>query len=405
SSSASDKGSPRSISSIMAPMRSMTASTVSTSRRSGTRRPARASDNASSAAWLRASSLGKSKKPQLPLTVWTKRKMVSSRARSVGSASQATISPESAASISRVSATNSASRSSIAPSPNLWTVYASHVVKSALRKWRPGAGSAARNDRFLFGDEFNQRRLTGFDRRNRAVQGRDDLDRVGDPFAMAAERAGEGGVIAGNVGGAILVRRHRHDRQLNCHRLVVEQDREDRDALARRGLEVGPGKPDRGITPDVDAQLVRARELRAHREPKAVAELRRLTPADVAVRTATLPKRHQLVTRTASVVGDDRVRDVDGLLQIPQHAIRRNRAGFLPTLPFPFRKPSGFGLLDAGRDFRAVAIIRHPPFYCFDQRRQRQPGIANQRHFARHRLVDIERVQRRMNHALAHGNR
>ena len=77
------------------------------------RRPARTSASASSAAWLSASRRGNSKKPQLPLTVWTKRKIESRRARSSGSASQATISPPRASSISRHSATKSAIRSSI----------------------------------------------------------------------------------------------------------------------------------------------------------------------------------------------------------------------------------------------------------------------------------------------------
>ena len=82
--------------------------------RGGDRRGQSAS--ASSAAWLSASSRGNSKKPQLPFTVWTKRKMLSSRARSSGCASQATISPPSASSISRHSATKSAIRSSIGAS-------------------------------------------------------------------------------------------------------------------------------------------------------------------------------------------------------------------------------------------------------------------------------------------------
>ena len=105
--------SPASIAAIISPMRSMIASTALTSGPSGTRRPARTSASASSAAWLSASRRGNSKKPQLPLTVWTKRKMKSRRARSSGCASQATISPPRASSISRHSATKSAIRSSI----------------------------------------------------------------------------------------------------------------------------------------------------------------------------------------------------------------------------------------------------------------------------------------------------
>src|SRR5436190_14366188 len=112
-SSPDGNSSPASIAAIISPMRSITARTALTSPASGARRPARQSASASSAAWLSASSRGKSKKPQLPFTVWTKRKMLSRRARSSGLASQATISPPSASSISRHSATKSAIRSSI----------------------------------------------------------------------------------------------------------------------------------------------------------------------------------------------------------------------------------------------------------------------------------------------------
>src|SRR3954469_22042588 len=58
---------------------------------------------------------GKWKKPLLPFTVWTKRKISSRRARSSGVASQATRPPDKASSISRVSAMNSLRRSSMAP--------------------------------------------------------------------------------------------------------------------------------------------------------------------------------------------------------------------------------------------------------------------------------------------------
>ena len=113
SSSLLPSSSPASMASVMAPMRSMMASTAETSALSGSRRPARHSASASSAAWLSRSSCGKSKKPQLPLTVWTKRKIVSMRALSDGSASQATSSVPLCSSISRVSAMKSASNSSM----------------------------------------------------------------------------------------------------------------------------------------------------------------------------------------------------------------------------------------------------------------------------------------------------
>jgi hypothetical protein len=72
----------------------------------------------------------------------------------------------------------------------------------------------------------------------------------------------------------------RHDLQLDRHREVVQQDRQDRDALAHRRLEIHAGEADRGIAPDVDAELVGGGELGAHREAEPVAELRRLAPAE-----------------------------------------------------------------------------------------------------------------------------
>jgi hypothetical protein len=79
--------------------------------------PARTSASASSAAWLSASSRGKFEEAAIALDGVDEAEMLSSRARSSGSASQATISPPSASSISRHSATKSAIRSSIGVAP------------------------------------------------------------------------------------------------------------------------------------------------------------------------------------------------------------------------------------------------------------------------------------------------
>ena len=115
SSPVSSSASPPSIASTMSPIRSTIARTASTSAVSGVRRPSRTVASASSAAWLSRARRGRSRKPQLPFTVWTKRKIASNRARSAGSASHATISPDKASSVSRVSAMNSCSRSSMGP--------------------------------------------------------------------------------------------------------------------------------------------------------------------------------------------------------------------------------------------------------------------------------------------------
>src|SRR6478672_3165635 len=125
--------SPASMAETISLMRSMTASTALTSAPSGVRRPARQSASASSAAWLRASRRGNSKKPQLPFTVWTKRKMLSSRAGSPGSASQSMISPTRAASISRHSATDSALS---------WSIGSASPSRLSGSLWRPGVNAA-----------------------------------------------------------------------------------------------------------------------------------------------------------------------------------------------------------------------------------------------------------------------
>ena len=115
SSPESSSATPPSIASTISPIRSTIPSTALTSAASGTRSPARTADSASSAAWLSLARRGRSRKPQLPLTVCTNRKIASSRARSDGSASQAMISPDNASIVSRVSAMNSCSRSSMVP--------------------------------------------------------------------------------------------------------------------------------------------------------------------------------------------------------------------------------------------------------------------------------------------------
>src|SRR6185503_7560090 len=58
--------------------------------------------------------------------------------------------------------------------------------------------SPARDFGFLFGDELDERRPARLDRRERALQGGNDLSRVGHPLAVAAKRAGEGRVVAGD---------------------------------------------------------------------------------------------------------------------------------------------------------------------------------------------------------------
>ncbi len=94
--------------------RSITPSTPVTRVASAGRFPRRTWSSASSAACARAVTRGSDRKPELPLIVWTRRKIASSRSRSPGSASHATSAPPASARISAVSARKSFSRSSIA---------------------------------------------------------------------------------------------------------------------------------------------------------------------------------------------------------------------------------------------------------------------------------------------------
>src|SRR5438477_4064235 len=145
-------------------------------------------------------------------------------------------------------------------------------VRTRLRK----AGDVDR----LLGDEFEEGRGAFASLLDAAADRRDDLLGLGDALAIAAERAGEIGVITADVGRAIFLGRDRHDLQLDRHREIVKEDRQDREALAHRGLEIHAGKADRGVAPHVDAELVRRRQLRTHRDAEPIAELRGLAPAD-----------------------------------------------------------------------------------------------------------------------------
>src|SRR6185369_1643749 len=108
----------------------------------------------------------------------------------------------------------------------------------------------------LLGDELQQRRHALARLGDRAADGGDDVVRLGDPLAVAAQRLGEVGVVAADVGRAVLLRGGLHDLQLDGHREVVREHGQDRDALAHRRLEVHAGEADGGVTPEVDAELL-----------------------------------------------------------------------------------------------------------------------------------------------------
>ena len=117
-----------------------------------------------------------------------------------------------------------------------------------------------------------------------------------------------------------------------------------------------PGEADRGISPDIDAQLIRSGQLRAHRQPQAISELRGLAPADIA-------ERRYAISRTASAgrAGDPAswvmivFGHIDGVLKIPQHAIGAERRVVAFEQRQPFGQPASFDCRDFRCDRRRTA--------------------------------------------------
>ena len=88
-----------------------------------------------------------------------------------------------------------------------------------------------------------------------------------DALAVAAKGPRHGRIIAGNVGRAILFGRDRHHLELDRHRKIVEENREDRNTLAYCRLEVHPCETNRRVAPDIDTNLVGVEQLGAHGQP------------------------------------------------------------------------------------------------------------------------------------------
>src|SRR5690348_1713868 len=176
------------------------------------------------------------------------------------------------------------------------------------------SGPRPRHLGFLGGDEFQEHRYAFLGLLDAALDRAHDVLGFGHALAIAAEGARHRRIVAGYVGGAIFLGRDRHHLEFDRHREVVEQDRHDRNPLAHRGLEIHAGETDRGIAPDIDAELVGPCEFGAHRKPEAIAELGGLAPAEIGEGLDRLPERRELIARAAGIMGDDGVPDVDGVL-------------------------------------------------------------------------------------------
>ena len=141
----------------------------------------------------------------------------------------------------------------------------------------------------------------------------------------------------------------RHDRQLDRHREVVEQDGQDRDALAHGRLEVHAGEADRRVAPHVDAELVRA------------APASRPSPAPGRSRAgSSCPSRCSVSGVVVCQNGESWSRglpaswvmivfgDVDRVQQVPDHAVGRHRRLVRGELGHPLRHPRGVDRGDLG---------------------------------------------------------
>ena len=119
-----------------------------------------------------------------------------------------------------------------------------------------------------------------------------------------------------------------------------------------------PVKPIAASPQTLMQSLSGLRELGAHRKPEAVAELGGLAPAEIGEGLDRLPERRELVARAAGIMGDDGVLDVDGVLQVPEHAVGIERRVVGGELRHPFRQPLLVRGRDLGRDRAGIAIGR-----------------------------------------------
>ena len=136
----------------------------------------------------------------------------------------------------------------------------------------------------LASDEFEQSGASVFGLAAGPQNGVADLRGVFDPLAPPAQIVRDIRVIAAEVARSIALVRQRHRMGFDRHRRVVEDDGQDRDAAACRGLEIKASHAKGGVAHEVDAELVGCRDLGADREPQPGAELVRLAPAEIAAR-------------------------------------------------------------------------------------------------------------------------
>ena len=145
--------------------------------------------------------------------------------------------------------------------------------------------------------------------------------------------------------------------------------------------------------------------LRAQHQAQRVAELGRVAPAQVAARHRRLPGGDELVARVAGIVRDGRVVAVDGVHQVPHHAVgvERRLVGGAQRHPL-----LGVLILDplhlVHRAAAAVALGPGLTLDLLDHLREHQLGVADDRVVEVVVLVEVDGVDGALHHHLAAGD-
>ena len=185
------------------------------------------------------------------------------------------------------------------------------------------------------------------------------------------------------------------------HRRVVQDDRQDRDPAARRGLEIEAGHPERCVAHEVDAEFVGCGDLGADREAEPGAELVRLAPADIAARPGRPVERVQLLARAARIMSDDRLGGVDDPHELRDDPVWVDRALVGAQLPLPASEPLLALARDLPGDRVRARLAVQPIAHRLDQLAEHELGVAENPEIGGKGLVQVARVVGRVNDLFA----
>src|SRR5690606_15899181 len=135
------------------------------------------------------------------------------------------------------------------------------------------------------GNDFNQYRLAFRVEALSFLEGRSDLRGPRHFDANGPHAFGDLGIVTLHLRHSVLLPRLFADRaprgtRICRHVAVVEQHRRDRGARSDGGLDIRARHAECAVAHDIEAELLRLRDLRADCERNAEAEMRSLAPAD-----------------------------------------------------------------------------------------------------------------------------